>query len=584
MSHLNKAPDGALVYCARVGPRPTERHGGGRTTRNVVTGSAVMGWIATFIVLGTTPPAAEAQLAECEQIDQALRVESPGGCIAKTLSQQIGAGQGDVYTPWSSVYLINRDPARAIRRGRQLFQRKFTVDEGLGPRVNRFSSGDITQHRALGAGLADSCAACHGRPRGSAGHGGDVSTFPDSRDAPHLFGLGLIEMLADEITTDLRAIRAEAIAAAGASRPGRGNSPGGPPASSVTRRLESKGIDFGSITAFGDGRVDTSGVRGVDADLRVRPFFHHGATVSIREFIVGAFNAEMGLQAWDPILCAVTDPQDAQPAVSPSGFVFDPALDTFERPPACSATEDNDGDGRAGEIDPSLIDYLEFYLLNYFKPGQYRVSARAAQGLALMEQIGCTSCHVRDLEVERDRRVADVETAYDPERGIFNQLFAEAEPLFTIVPDDDPYPRLVPLGERFVVKNIFTDLKRHDLGPGFHERDFDGTRITSHVTEPLWGVGTTAPYGHDGRSVNLDAVIRRHGGEAAGTTLAYTALSDDDQAKIAEFLQTLVLFPPDDTASNLNPGMPGSDDPQDPAKHGSIALGVLFQIDYEGAE
>lgn len=36
-------------------------------------------------------------------------------------------------------------------------------------------------------------------------------TRPDSRDAPHLFGLGLKEMLADEITTDLRSIRAQAI-------------------------------------------------------------------------------------------------------------------------------------------------------------------------------------------------------------------------------------------------------------------------------------------------------------------------------------------------------------------------------------
>jgi hypothetical protein len=33
---------------------------------------------------------------------------------------------------------------------------------------------------------SDSCAACHGRPRGAAGFGGDVVTRPDSRDAPHL--------------------------------------------------------------------------------------------------------------------------------------------------------------------------------------------------------------------------------------------------------------------------------------------------------------------------------------------------------------------------------------------------------------
>jgi hypothetical protein len=61
-------------------------------------------------------------------------------------------------------------------------------------------------------------------------------------------------------------------------------------------------------------------------------------------------------------------------------------------------------------------------------------------------------------------------------------------------------------------------------------------------------------------------------------------LSPDDQEKIIDFLQTLVLFPPDDTASNLNPGVPSSDDPQNPANHGSINLGALFQIEYEGVE
>ena len=48
--------------------------------------------------------------------------------------------------------------------------------------------------------------------------------------------------------------------------------------------------------------MNTKGVRGVDPDLRVRPFFAHGGTTSIREFVVGAFNDEMGLQAVDPLL------------------------------------------------------------------------------------------------------------------------------------------------------------------------------------------------------------------------------------------------------------------------------------------
>jgi hypothetical protein len=537
-----------------------------------------------ILALASAPDEAGAQLNECALINSLGLIDAPGGCIEKSLAEQVGPGQGDVNTPASSSYLVKRDPARAIRRGRQLFQRKFSVYEGLGPRVNQNASGDITETRRLGAGLSDSCAACHGRPRGSAGVGGDVATFPDSRDAPHLFGLGLIEMLADEMTAELRAIRAQAlreaqsgVVAGSTARPGTRPAP-------VTRPLTAKGVSFGRITAHPDGRIDTSAVRGVDADLRVRPFLHQGLTASIREFLVGAFHAEMGLQAFDPVLCAATDPTNPRPAESIAGFKYDPQLDEFERPPACSASEDPDGDGKVNEIDPALVDYVEFYLLNYFKPGQYRVTPRATAGLALMQKIGCTSCHVQNLTVRNDRRIADVETRYDLERGIFNDLFATATPLFDTVADSAAYPQLKPRGGSFVVRNVFTDLKRHDLGPAFHERDFDGTRITSHVTEPLWGVGTTAPYGHDGRSVTLDAVIRRHGGEAAGVTRAYLALTPDQQDNIVAFLQTLVLFPPDDTASNLNPGVPSSDDPQTITNHGSINLGALFQIPGEGVE
>ena len=52
--------------------------------------------------------------------------------IAKSYAQQIGAGRGSLTTPNSSLFIINRDPFRAIRRGRQLFQRKFVRQEGQG--------------------------------------------------------------------------------------------------------------------------------------------------------------------------------------------------------------------------------------------------------------------------------------------------------------------------------------------------------------------------------------------------------------------------------------------------------------------
>jgi hypothetical protein len=559
--------------------------------------------VALFLAfLAATP--AFAQLTE----DFGLFETVPGGHVGRSLEGQVGEGHGDDVTYGSAMYLIKRDPARSIRRGRQLFQRKFSVEQGLGPRVNGRGDGDIRATRALGAGLSDSCASCHGRPRGSAGFGGDVVTRPDSRDAPHLFGLGLVEMLADEITTDLRAQRAQAIrgaregrtAATSDERSSRRDRDGDdrrcrrsrrrscpepepPPANgAVTVRMQSKGLDFGRLTAFPDGSVDTSRLDGIDADLRIRPFFHHGETISIREFLIGAFAAEMGLQAEDPILCAATDPREPTLETSPAGFVFDPSLDTFERPPGCEQ-RDADRDGVRNEIDPALVDHMEFYLLNYFKPGLGEQTSRTLRGRERMADIGCTGCHVPELVVDSDRRVADVETVYDPSRGIFNRLFATASTRFVAIDDGNRYPLVLPQGEPFVVKNFFADFKRHDLGPAFHERDYDGSRRTEFLTEPLWGVGSTSPYGHDGRSMNLKEVILRHGGEAKEERDAFASLSDSEQREIMEFLGTLVLFPPDDTASNLNPGNRNGD-PQDPAGHGSINLGALFQIPEEGGE
>jgi CxxC motif-containing protein (DUF1111 family) len=201
---------------------------------------------------------------------------------------------------------------------------------------------------------------------------------------------------------------------------------------------------------------------------------------------------------------------------------------------------------------------------------------QAQHGLDLMSKVGCTSCHIQTLRIERDRRVADVVTEYDARQGVFNQLFSTATPLFTTEYDSSGHPAVKnPQGKPFVVENIFADMKRHDLGPSFWERNYDGTIQKMFMTEPLWGVGTTAPYGHDGRSVNIKQVILRHGGEAQQARDAFDRLPDVQQEEILVFLNTLVIFPPDDTASNLDPGDRSA--PDFPVNgHGSLKLTSLF--------
>jgi len=505
--------------------------------------------------------------AVAQLVDKTRAPNAANEGISKSYEQQIGAGRGAVTTPDSSLFIINRDPARAVRRGRQLFQRKFTRAQGHGP-LEGDGSGDINSNLAIGAGLADSCAACHGRPRGSAGFGGDVVTRPDSRDAPHLFGLGLKEMLADEITAELRGIRQSAINAARSS------------GQSVTRSLivsADKGrVNYGTIRAFPNGTVNTDGVRGVNRDLRVRPFFAHGGTISIREFLVGAFNAEMGLEAPDPELKAAST---GGRVVTPAGMVLDGGTDTIEAPPASSITDDNDNDGVANEIPTSIVDFMEFYLLNYFKAGVGQVTPEVNDGLNRFFQLGCASCHVQNMTVRSDRRVADVETDYDPARGNpFNRLFATASTLFSSVDDGSGHPTLKrPLRGTFLVRSIFTDFKRHDLGPNFHEINYDGTIQKEFLTTPLWGVGGTGPYGHDGRSPSLMDVILRHGGEALQARTNFANAGATAQRNVIAMLNALVLFAPDDTASNLPSGAAVPTTTGYPQfGHGSIRLVGLF--------
>ena len=237
--------------------------------------------------------------------------------IAKTLQQQIGAGRGNVQRPIPLRLL-----SRAIR----------FAESGAG---DNFSSVSSCALRASGRWRAMASVTSIRIWRsaqdwrivarsvtvarvGLGGFGGDVATRPDSRDAPHLFGLGLKEMLADEITMELRQIRAQAIAQAQ-----QRNRP-------VTHHLMSKGINYGNITALPNGSVDTSQVSGVDPDLRVKPFFHHGGTISIREFAVGAFNDEMGMQAVDPGLMSAHNGARVR---TPTGMVLDARKIRLKRHP-----------------------------------------------------------------------------------------------------------------------------------------------------------------------------------------------------------------------------------------------------------
>ncbi len=113
-------------------------------------------------------------------------------------------------------------------------------------------------------------------------------------------------------------------------------------------------------------------------------------------------------------------------------------------------------------------------------------------------------------------------------------------------------PRLPASGQSIEVP-LFSDLRRHKMGKGLKERD--GFRQPTDVaglvvpedeflTRPLWGVGDTGPWLHDGRAESLEEAILLHrsdGSEANDVIDAFTNLPRGDQDAIIKFLLTLRL-------------------------------------------
>ena len=144
------------------------------------------------------------------------------------------------------------------------------------------------------------CGECHNEPfPSSAGlpHS-SVARDPENDGKPpfnvrsvrSLYGDGLMQMLAEEMTEDLQAARDTAAAAAKSS-------PGKP----AVGDLVAKGTKFGSISATattaGVVTYSVSKVAGVDPDLVVRALGWKGDATLIRSITAGAAFRAMGMQS-----------------------------------------------------------------------------------------------------------------------------------------------------------------------------------------------------------------------------------------------------------------------------------------------
>ena len=379
-----------------------------------------------------------------------------------------------------------------------------------------------------------SCSGCHNEPR--VGGGGDFvanvfvlaqtldpitesvnGEFSNERNTVGMFGAGPIEMLAREMTADLHNIRQIAITNAELSR--------GP----VTMSLDSKGIHFGAITAHPDGTLDTSSVRGVDADLIIKPFHQAGKVTSLREFTNNAMNHHHGMQ-------------------SEERFDLNPDKGV-----------DFDEDGVARELTVGDITAVTLWQASLATPGQLLPNditgqAQVNLGSTLFAGIGCTSCHIPELHLD-DRYYSEPNPYNPPTNG--NEFM---QPIRFDMTSEGQDQRLERRGDGAIVA-AYTDLKRHNLcDPPDHpdpirflcneqlaqDRPEEDGRPGSEffLTRKLWDVGNSGPYGHRGDLTTITQAIIVHGGEARTARDAFVALPTEDKAAIITFLKTLQVLPP----------------------------------------
>ncbi len=94
---------------------------------------------------------------------------------------------------------------------------------------------------------------------------------------------------------------------------------------------------------------------------------------------------------------------------------------------------------------------------------------------------------------------------------------------------------------------LFGDLKRHTMTDRANEafgNELLSQRFvdrTAFATTELWGVASTAPYGHRNDMTTLNEAIRAHGGDGAASARAYADASDDDRSALIAYLKTLVI-------------------------------------------
>ncbi|MEO7327485.1 MAG: di-heme oxidoredictase family protein, partial [Minicystis sp.] len=403
--------------------------------------------------------------------------------------------------PQAEIEARRWTPEEIFQLGGQIFNLSFTPEVGYGsrdlPPLARFHKG------RRGGPDASRCASCHWRG-GPAGGGdaaddayldgdGDRQSSTLARNPISLIGAGIVEILATEINSEIDRQRSALVDSGKAG----------------TRvEIVAKGISFGFLTLGADGALDTQEIAGIDGDLRLKPFGWKGNMATIRDAVEDALLIHHGMESDYLVEHAPKE------RIGPYGG------------------RDPDGDGVASEIAEGQVSALSLYVAmqeipQIIAPADGDSLLMMAEGRNRFATLGCASCHVPSLPLES---------------SVFQLPSRPAGPGYSVdLAREGAEPRLAPDAEKGGYRIfLFSDLKRHDLGPRLAEpRPDRGVEGRFFLTRPLWGLARSRPYLHDGRAATLEDAILLHGGEAQSARDAYAVLKDSDRAPVRVYLTSL---------------------------------------------
>jgi hypothetical protein len=480
---------------------------------------------------------------------------------------------------------FNTPVTQLIRYGAQLFNAKFTVQEGAGRPLSKGTGAPISDPSSplvfprnfdrLSSPEANACSGCHNAPVSGAGgdrvtevfvlaqrfdhltfdHNDGITTrgatdesgkfvtmdnATNDRKTIGMNGSGFVEMLARQMTADLQAERDAT-----------------PPGSSM--QLTSKGISFGTLAHNADGSWNTSKVQGLAApslsskgttppSLIIRPLHQAGNVVSIRQFSTNAFNHHHGMQAEERF----------------------------------GLNEDPDGDGFTNELTTADLTAVSLFQATLPVPGRVipndpAVERANLRGEALFDKVGCATCHAT-LPLTSNNNpglpgkpgwIYFEPNPYNPATGpnapnlqLGPANYPVSAPALTVdlTSKELPPPR-VRARNGAVLVEAYTDLKLHDISatsdpktdpecepldqnqpagsPGF----FAGN--CKFITRKLWGFyNQGGAFMHHGKFTTAREAVEAHHGEAEDSRTKFEQLSPEKQGDVIEFLKSLQVLPP----------------------------------------